>query len=147
MGKVIGQGNKIYTAEQIKQYNEALDNLDALMNNLDKLVEEAEKAEADKNKRTVHAAFENSTGADLTNFTATLEGGGSSSPETIQNGGSSTPRVTIPLDPPLAVKFIESVNQTPYEITFTIDKSVTDGTTLTGTFSMGSDGKIVYTES
>ncbi|MEA5041861.1 MAG: Ig-like domain-containing protein [Oscillibacter ruminantium] len=148
MGKVIGQGTGVYTSEQIAQYNSALDALDSLMKELDALVAQA-KAEASKPaSRTVQVTFTNSTTADFIGFKASVTGGGGSSPETLKSGASITLEFTIAnTTTPFTVSFTEGINNQPYSMDFTFDKSIQDGAALTVQFNVDDAGNVVYTQS
>lgn len=141
MGKEIGSGTGNFTAAQISEYNKALDSLDSLMNELDKLIAAA-KAEQSAT-RTIYVKFTNGTDTNFTNFKAYTAGSSSTEQTLAKDFGEATLEFTVTgAATPFTVSF--TAGGTNYEMPFTFAADLKNGSTISIMFSANASGEVVW---
>lgn len=141
MGKEIGAGTGSFTTAQISEYNKALDALDLLMNELDKLIGTA-KAEQSAT-RTIYVKFTNGTDTNFTNFKAYTAGSSSTAQTLTKDYGEATLEFTVAsAATPFTVSF--TAGGTNYEMPFTFGTDIKSGSTISIQFSANASGEVVW---
>lgn len=141
MGKKIGSGTGNFTTAQISEYNKALDSLDKLMNELDKLIA---TAKADQSAtRTIHVKFTNGTDTNFINFKAYTAGSSSTAQTLGKDYGEATLEFTVAsAATPFTVSF--TAGGTNYEMPFTFAADLKSGSTILIKFSANASGEVVW---
>lgn len=141
MGKEIGTDTGNFTTAQISEYNEALDSLDSLMNELDKLIGTAKAAQFAA--RTIYVQFTNGTDTNFDNFKAYTEGSNSKAQTLAKDYGEATLEFTVASDAaPFIVSF--AAGGTNYEMPFTFENDLKSGAKISIKFSANDSGEVVW---